>query len=283
MGLLDGKVAIVTGAGGGIGREDAILFAREGAKVVVNDPGCDRDGSGGGTRAEEVAAFIRDNGGQAVADLNAVGSFAAAEKIVATAVRSFGRLDVLVNNAGILRDRTLLKMTEQEWDDVQNVHLKGTFACSQAAARVMKDQPTGGRIINTTSVSGMLGIFGQSNYSSAKAGIYALTRVAATELKRYNINVNAIAPVAMTRMMQDLDGVKETLTAEVMGPRHVAPLALYLASEASAGITGQTFAIEGNHLFAYRVMNTHGAKKHGDNEPWTADEIAKAVNQVLYW
>jgi NAD(P)-dependent dehydrogenase (short-subunit alcohol dehydrogenase family) len=280
---LAGKVALITGAGGGIGREHALLFAREGARVVVNDLGCHRDGSGRSDAAEKVVAEIQALGGEAVASGEAVGTFAAAGRLVQTALDAFGRLDVLVNNAGILRDRTILNMTEEEWDQVLQVHLKGTFACLQAAARVMKDQPTGGRIINTSSSSGLLGQFGQANYGAAKIGIHALTRIAARELAKFKITVNAIAPIALTRMTQDLPGVKETWTAEAYGPQHVAPLVAYLASDAAAHITGQTFGVEGNHLFVYKMMTSHGATRRGRSEPWTIDEIGQSLEQIMSW
>src|SRR5580765_428935 len=175
MGLLEGKVAVITGSGGGIGRAEAMLFAREGASVVVNDLGGGRDGSGQSSNmADEVVAEIQAAGGKAVASYDSVSTPAGAEKIVKAAVDHFGRIDVLVNNAGILRDKSLLKMDEAMWDAVIAVHLKDTFLCTQAAAKIMVGQGGGGRIVNTTSVSGMMGNFGQTNYSAAKAGIYGL-------------------------------------------------------------------------------------------------------------
>src|SRR5512139_1074782 len=178
MGMLDGKVAVITGAGTGIGRAHALLFAKQGAKVLVNDTGAALDGSGGGDAADRVAAEIRAAGGEAIPNRTSVAGFEGANSIVNHAVEQFGRIDILVNNAGILRDRTLLKMNPEEWQAVLDVHLTGTFACLQAAARRMKDQGTGGRIINTSSSSGVLGNFGQINYGAAKAGIHAVTRIA---------------------------------------------------------------------------------------------------------
>jgi NAD(P)-dependent dehydrogenase (short-subunit alcohol dehydrogenase family) len=280
---LESKVAIITGAGGGIGRAHALLFAREGAKIVVNDLGCERDGTGQSDAAAQVVKEIQATGGEAVASGEAVGSFAAAARIVKSALYAFGRLDIFVNNAGILRDRTILKMTEEEWDKVLEVHLKGTFACMQAAARVMKEQGQGGRIINTSSSSGLLGLFGQSNYGAAKAGIYALTRIAAQELAKYNITVNAIAPAALTRMLETIPGVKGNVTEASLGPQWIAPLAAFLASDAAAGITGQTFGAEGNHLFTYRMMTSHGSKKRTSDELWTIDEIAQLLPQIMHW
>jgi NAD(P)-dependent dehydrogenase (short-subunit alcohol dehydrogenase family) len=247
MGCLDNKVAIITGAGGGIGRAYAVLFAQEGASVVVNDVGSARNGTGGdgSNSAACVVSEITESGGRAVANSDAVGSFETAEKIIQSAVDAFGQVDILVNNAGILRDRTVLKMTPDEWSLVLRVHLKGTFACLQAAARVMKAQGRGGRIINTSSSSGLLGNFGQANYGAAKAGVHALTRIAAQEFARHGITVNAIAPIALTRMTEDLPGRKESMTVEAMGPQHIAPLAAFLASEAGAAVTGQTFGNRG--------------------------------------
>jgi NAD(P)-dependent dehydrogenase (short-subunit alcohol dehydrogenase family) len=283
MGCLEGKVAVITGAGGGIGRAHALLFAREGARVVVNDVGCQRDGTGQSNAAERVVAEIRAHGGEAAANTEAVGTFAAAARIVQAAVDAYGRLDVLVNNAGILRDRTILNMTQEEWDQVIQVHLTGTFSCLQAAARVMKEQGTGGRIINTSSSSGLLGQFGQTNYGAAKAGIHALTRIAALELAKYGITVNALAPAALTRMLESVPRVKGTVTEETLGPHFVAPMAAFLASDAAAGITGQTFGVEGTHLFVYKMMTSHGASRRSGPEPWTVEEIARALPRIIDW
>jgi len=283
MGCLNGKVVVITGAGNGIGRSHAHLFAKEGAKVVVNDLGCNRDGTGQSNAAEDVVKEIHAMGGEAVANGEAVGTMEAGERIVNAALKAFGRIDALINNAGILRDRTILNMTEAEWDSVIQVHVKGTFACLRAAATVMKNQATGGRIINTSSTSGLLGNFGQANYGAAKAGIHALTRIAALELAKHNITVNAIAPMALTRMMADLPQVKATYTAETMGPHFISPLVVWLASDAAAHVTGQTFGIEGNHLFAYRMMTSHGATKVDSTQPWNVEEIGPAMQQILNW
>ena len=272
MGLLDGKVVVVTGAGGGIGRAEAKLLASEGAKVVVNDVGGARDGVGADdAAASAVVAEICAAGGEAVANFDSVATAEGAHRIVLAAVTAFGRLDVLVNNAGIVRDKSLMKMTEEMWDSVIAVHLKGTFLCTQAAAKQLMAQGEGGRIVNTTSVSGLLGNFGQANYAAAKAGIYGLTRTAAIELQKHRITVNAIAPIAKTRMTDDLpmfQGI-DTLT-----PEHIAPAVLFLASPLCADRTGQVLAVSGSRMYAYKVVEAKGKFKDG-NEVWTANEIAE--------
>ncbi|HUB09183.1 MAG TPA: SDR family NAD(P)-dependent oxidoreductase, partial [Myxococcales bacterium] len=216
--LLEGKVAIVTGAGGGIGREHALYFAKEGAKVVVNDLGGDRHGGGkGGEMAEKTVADIKAAGGEAVANYDSVSTREGADGILWTALSRYGKIDVLVNNAGILRDRTLVNMSDQDLNLVLDVHLKGTFYCMQAAARQMKVQGKGGRIVNTTSLSGLIGNFGQGNYAAAKGGIYSMTRVASMELAKMNVTVNAVAPVAVTRMTEDLPMMAQ-VNKEDLGP-----------------------------------------------------------------
>jgi NAD(P)-dependent dehydrogenase (short-subunit alcohol dehydrogenase family) len=282
MGMLDGKVAIVTGSGNGIGRAHALHFARHGAKVVVNDPGCDRHGEGVGDAADRVVREIDAAGGTAAAHKEAVGSFANAQRLVRFAVERFGKLDILVNNAGILRDRTILKMTPEEWTSVLDVHLNGTFTCLQAAARQMVEQGHGGRIISTSSSSGLLGNFGQSNYGAAKAGIYALSRIAAWELAKHRITVNAIAPAAITRMTEDLPGMRETAPG-TLGPEHIAPLVAYLASDRAAHITGHCFGVDGNHLCVYKMMTSHGVIKRRNAEPWELEELDVALDRVINW
>jgi NAD(P)-dependent dehydrogenase (short-subunit alcohol dehydrogenase family) len=270
MGLLDGKVAIITGSGGGIGRAHALLFAKEGAKVVVNDLGGARDGVGNDASAANVVVEeIKKAGGHAVANHDSVATSDGAGKVIAAAVSAFGRADILVNNAGILRDKSFLKMDEEMWDSA--VHLKGTVLCSQAFAKQVVSQGGGGRIVNTTSVSGMLGNFGQANYASAKAGIYGLTRTISIELQKHRITVNAIAPIAKTRMTEDLpmfQGV-DTLT-----PDHIAPTALFLASDLCADRTGHVLAVAGARLYAFKVIETPGKFKDEANGVWTAQEIA---------
>ena len=218
-GLLDGKVAIITGSGGGIGRAEALLFAKEGAKVVVNDVGGTRSGEGASSSmADAVVDEIKKAGGQAVAHHESIADARGAESLIKTAVDAFGRVDTLVNNAGILRDKSLLKLDESMWDAVIAVHLKGTFLCTQVFARQLVAQGGGGRIVNTTSVSGMLGNFGQANYAAAKAGIYGLTRTAAIELQKHRITVNCIAPIAKTRMTEDLPMMQSVDTTSTSRP-----------------------------------------------------------------
>jgi NAD(P)-dependent dehydrogenase (short-subunit alcohol dehydrogenase family) len=281
MALLEDKVAIITGAGTGIGRAHALLFAKHGARVVVNDTGAALNGTGSGDSAQTVVDEIRAQGGEAVADTHSVASFEGAEAIVATAVDAFGGVDVLVNNAGILRDRTLLKMTPEEWQAVIDVHLTGTFACLQAAARQMVSQGRGGRIINTSSSSGLLGNFGQANYGAAKAGIHALTRIASMELASKGITVNALAPNAFTRMTRDLPGMSNSSEAE-MGPQFMAPIVCYLASDQAANITGQTFGSNQNQLFIYKMMVSEGVNKRG-LDPWNPEQIGAVIQRVISW
>ncbi|HKO47660.1 MAG TPA: SDR family NAD(P)-dependent oxidoreductase [Polyangiaceae bacterium] len=278
MGLLDGKVTVVTGAGNGIGRASALLFAREGARVLVNDLGGARDGSGADTRsADAVVAEIRAAGGSAEASYESVTSKAGADAIIDKALSAFGRVDVLLNNAGILRDKTLLKMSQEEWQAVLDVHLTGSFFCTQAAAQKMKEQGSGS-IINTSSVSGMLGNFGQANYAAAKAGIYGLTRTASIELQRYGVRVNAVAPIAKTRLTEDLpmfEKIEDTLS-----PEHVAPAHLFLASNLSNDVTGVVLAVAGARMSVFKVVESPGKYKESDAGVWNAHEIADHFESI---
>jgi NAD(P)-dependent dehydrogenase (short-subunit alcohol dehydrogenase family) len=278
MGLLEGKVAIITGAGGGIGREHALLFAREGAKLVVNDLGSDRHGGGKGAEmADQVVAEIKGKGGDAVANYDSVATREGADGLVWSALNKFGKLDIVVNNAGILRDKTLLNMSEQEFDLLIAVHLRGTFLVTQAAARVLKAQGKGGRIVNTTSLSGLLGNFGQGNYAAAKGGIYSLTRTASIEFQRMGVTVNAIAPVALTRMTSDLQMFKG-MTPEQIGPQYIAPVAAFLASELAADITGTILGVQGPKVFLYKMIETEGVTREGG--PWSPAEIKERWNEI---
>ena len=277
MTLLTNKVVIITGAGGGLGRAHALLFAKEGAKLVVNDVGGTRDGAGAdASAAEKVAQEIKAAGGEAIAHGESIATAAGAEGLIARAVEAFGRVDVLVNNAGILRDKTFLKMDEAMWDAVIAVHLKGTFLCSQAAAKQMVAQGEGGRIVNTTSVSGMLGNFGQANYAAAKAGIYGLTRTMSIELQKHRITVNALAPIAKTRMTEDLPMFQGISS---MTPEHVSPAALFLASDLCGERTGYVLAAAGSRMYAFKVVETAGRFK--DDGAWTAREIADHWDAIV--
>ncbi len=280
MGLLEGKVAIITGSGGGIGRQHALAFAKEGARVVINDLGGDRTGTGRNLMtADKVVQEIKALGGQAAANFDSVSTTAGAEAIIKTAVQAFGRLDILVNNAGILRDKTLLKMEDELWDSVIAVHLRGTFACTRAAANVMKEQGTGGRIINTTSVAGLIGNFGQANYGSAKAGIYGFTRVAALELIKYGITVNAISPLAITRLTEDLPWAKAEGVQDLLDPKFISPAVVYLASDLAGDINGKIIGVQGRMIMAFMMRTTTGVTK--ETGEWTPQEIAQNIDKIL--
>ena len=256
MSFCEDRVCIVTGAGRGIGREYALMLAEHGAKVVVNDLGGARDGTGADLGpADEVVAEIRAAGGQAVANGDDVSDFAAAKRMIDQAIDEFGRLDVLINNAGILRDRMLVNMEEDEWDAVIQVHLKGTYAPAKHAAAYWRGLSKGGeavdaRLINTTSVSGIYGNPGQTNYGAAKMGIAAFTIIAARELGRYGITVNAIAPGALTRLTEDLGDGSERSEEEIArrSPRWIAPIVTWLASADSGDVTGRVFEASGRVL-----------------------------------
>ncbi len=253
--LCEGKIAIVTGAGRGIGREHALSLASQGAKVVVNDLGGNIDGSGGDlSPAEQVVQEIKGMGGEAIANGDSVSDWAGAERLINTAIETFGDLNIVVNNAGILRDRMLFSMSEAEWDAVINVHLKGTFAPSRFACVYWREQskagkPVSGRIINTTSVSGIYGNPGQTNYGAAKAGIASFTNIAALEMARYGVTVNAVAPVALTRMTEGLGPAPESdEDREKRSPRWIAPIVTWLASDEAAEVTGRVFEASGDVL-----------------------------------
>jgi NAD(P)-dependent dehydrogenase (short-subunit alcohol dehydrogenase family) len=250
--MCEGRICIVTGAGRGIGRAYALLLAHHGAKVVVNDFGGARDGTGADAGpAQDVVNEIKAAGGQAVAHVGDVSSLADATAMVQLAIDTYGGLDVLINNAGILRDRMLFSMAEDEWDSVIKVHLKGTWAPSRVASEYWRNQSKAGktndaRLINTTSVSGIYGNPGQTNYGAAKAGIATFSLIAAEELGRYGVTVNAIAPGALTRLTEDL-GLAEEMMAR-FSPDWVAPVVVWLASKQSAGVTGQVIESSGNVL-----------------------------------
>jgi NAD(P)-dependent dehydrogenase (short-subunit alcohol dehydrogenase family) len=280
MGLLEGKVAIITGAGGGIGRQHALLFAKEGAKVVVNDLGGDRHGGGKGSEmADAVVEEIKKAGGDAVANYDSVSTREGADGMLWSALNKFGKVDILVNNAGVLRDKTFLNMSDADWNLVFDVHMKGTYYCSQAVCRQLKVQNSGGRIINTTSVSGLMGNFGQANYSAAKAGIYGFTRTLSMEMARAKVTVNAIAPVAFTRMTEDLKMVQAIPNAkEMLAPEHISPVVLFLASDLAADITGTIVGVMGPKVSIYKMLETAGTTPKGSN--WTPQELRERWGEI---
>ncbi|HEX6238028.1 MAG TPA: SDR family oxidoreductase [Acidimicrobiales bacterium] len=274
MGICDGRVAIVTGAGRGIGREHSLLLAAQGAKVVVNDLGGGVDGSGRDVGpAQQVVDEIVAAGGEAVANTDDVSDWSGAENLVRTAIDSFGKLDVLVNNAGILRDRMLVNMTEEEWDSVIRVHLRGTFAPSRFAANHWRErskagEEVDGRLVNTTSPSGIYGNVGQSNYGAAKAGIASFTLIVAKELARYGVTANAIAPAALTRMTEDLAiGTLEGDARDQMSPKHIAPIVCWLASPLSAKVTGRVFDVTGRMLSVSEGWHRGPTIENPDHDP----------------
>jgi len=283
MGLLDGKIVIVTGAGRGIGRSEALALAAAGAKLVINDLGGALDGTGAEAMvADQVVKEIEAKGGSAVADYSDIGTLDGADTLLWTAVHKYGRADVLVNNAGIVRDRTLLNMSEADWDKVLNVHAKGTFLCSRAAARIMKTQGSGGVIINTTSMSGLVGNFGQINYGLAKAGIYAFTKIAAMELARYGIRVHAVCPNAYTRMTASLPGFKN-VTEDMLSPDAMSPVVVFLASDLAKNLSGRVIGSHGgtggSRVYEFKMNVASGFAKLGGLP--TVEEIAEHIDQIL--
>jgi NAD(P)-dependent dehydrogenase (short-subunit alcohol dehydrogenase family) len=257
--MLDGKIAVVTGAGRGIGRGEALELARYGAKVVVNDPGVEVSGEGQDRSvAEQVAKQIVAAGGEAVHHTEDVSTFDGAHSLVHTAIDTWGGIDVVVNNAGILRDKMIFNMTEDDWDAVIRVHMKHTFAVTHHASvwwreRAKAGQPVAGRVINTTSGSGLLGNPGQANYGAAKAGIAAFTVIVAQELYRYGVTVNAVSPAARTRMTETIGAAAPPQEGfDRMSPENIAPLVAYLASDDAQWITGQVFRIAGGSLGLYK-------------------------------
>lgn len=287
-GICEGRVVIVTGAGRGIGRAHALQFARHGARVVVNDVGAQLDGSGSSTGpAGEVVDAIRAAGGEAVANGDDVSSFEGAHHLVASAVDTFGRLDTLVNNAGIVRDRMIVTMGEDDWDAVIAVHLKGTFATTHHAgehwrARAKAGEAVDARIVNTSSGAGLAGSLGQANYSAAKAGIAAFTIVAAAELARYGVGVNAIAPSARTRMTETTFAEMMAEPAEgfdAMHPDNIPPLVVWLGSDDSAGVTGRVFELAGGMVSVAQGWLPGPSADKGTR--WEPAELGSVVRRLL--
>ncbi|MCZ6571327.1 MAG: SDR family NAD(P)-dependent oxidoreductase [Deltaproteobacteria bacterium] len=280
MGLLDGKVAIVTGAGGGLGREHALLLAQEGAAIVVNDLGGARDGTGAGSAmADQVVDEIKLAGGEAVANYESVTSVEGGEKILKTALDAFDQVDILINNAGILRDKTLSKMEESEWDSVVAVHLKGTYCVTRPVFKHMKERGAGGVIVNTSSTSGLVGNFGQTNYGAAKAGIAGFTRCLALEGKKYNIRVWGLAPVAVTRMTEDLAGMGNEESRAAMSPARVSPAVLYMVSDLSKDKTGRFLFAGGKRVAEIKIVMSDGLRK-GEGDI-SAQDIAQNEDKVF--
>jgi NAD(P)-dependent dehydrogenase (short-subunit alcohol dehydrogenase family) len=289
MGLLNGKVAVVTGAGRGIGREEARTLASEGAKVVVNDLGAGLHGEGGADvhPAQEVVELIKKDGGDAVVNGDDVSSWAGGKGLVEQAIDTFGSLDILVNNAGILRDKMSFNMDESDWDDVIRVHLKGHFAATHHAAVYWRNKAKSGddvtgRIINTSSEAGLFGNAGQANYAAAKAGIAALTLVEARELGKYGVTANAIAPRARTRMTETLfgsDGMSAEGGFDQWDPRNIANVVAFLAAPESADISGQIFVVFGADIFAMSAFTAVGQVTR--ETAWTPSELVAAKGELF--
>lgn len=280
-GLLDGKVAIITGAGGGLGEAYAKLFAKEGASVVVNDLGGARDGSGNGTSAaaQKVVDEIVAAGGKAVANGDDVSTMAGGENILKTALDAFGQVDILVCNAGILRDKTFGNITEQDWDLVVKVHLKGTYCCVMPVWKWMKDNGKGGSMVLTSSGSGLFGNFGQTNYGAAKAGIYGMVRVLAIEGRKYNIRVMCLAPGAYTRMTSDLPGRIGKEPDPMSLPENIAPGVLYMVSDLAAEHSGKTLGVTSRGVAEIKMLQSKG---FSPGRPYTAADVAENAESIFF-
>ncbi len=280
MGLLDGRVAVITGAGGGLGRSHALLLASEGASIVVNDLGGSRDGGGAGSSmADQVVEEIRAAGSEAVANYDNVATVEGGQNILKTALDAFERVDILINNAGILRDKSFPKTEEADWDSVIAVHLKGTYCVTRPIFTHMKERGQGGVIVSTTSTSGLLGNFGQCNYGAAKAGIAGFTRCLAIEGKKYGIRCWGLAPVAVTRMTNDLPGFDNEAVQEKMDPSHVSPAVLYMVSDLSKDKTGRFLFAGGNRVAEMKISMADGFRVDSGNI--SAQQIAENASEVF--
>ncbi|MEM2135399.1 MAG: SDR family oxidoreductase [Candidatus Jordarchaeaceae archaeon] len=294
--MLEGKVAIVTGAGRGLGREEALLLAKYGAKVIVNDMGGSHDGKGEfHGPADDVVNEIKKMGGEAAPNYENVANFQAAKRIIDQAISTFGKLDILVNNAGILRDKMIFNMEEEDFDAVIAVHLKGTFNCTRHAcnywrAQAKEGKPVAGRIINTASDAGLLYNPGQSNYGAAKAGIVAFTNIVAKEMAKYGVTANTVVPVARTRLTTEatpsiapIMSTPEEMTKkfgyDILGPQNLAPLVVYLASDDAKDITGRVIRLVGGTVFLLQAWHDVGeAKKNGT---WTPEELGPKLKELI--
>lgn len=283
MGLLDGKVVAITGAGAGIGKEHALLAAKEGANVVVNDLGGTRDGAGADAKvADQVVEEIKAAGGDAIGHYQDISETEGGDALIQAGIDKWGKFDALINNAGILRDRMSFNMTDDEWDLVVKVHMRGHFVCARAACRYFRQAgkegklPDGGAIVNTTSTSGLLGNAGQANYGAAKLGILGLSNTLALEYAKYNVRVNTIAPMALTRMTDDLPMAG---ALKVFTPKHISPCVIFLCSDAAAGINGQVFGVFGKFVQVWRLPRpVHYWEAAGDI--WDPSDIAKLADEI---
>src|SRR5262247_3792079 len=296
MSLLEGKVAIVTGSGRGIGREEALLMAKHGAKIVVNDLGAHFDGTGKATDspAQQVVNEIKAAGGEAVANGDSVTDFKAAKRIVECAIDSFGKLNIVVNNAGILRDRMIFNMGEDDWDAVIGVHLKGTFnmarhACEYWREEHKKGNQLNGRIINTASDAGLIGNVGQSNYGACKAAVAAMAIIIGQEMKKYGVTANAIAPVARTRLTVDATPSTAALMGQepkpgefdMFNPANIAPVVAWLASDDAAGVNGQVFRVGGRSVWPMKGWHSATRIKNERAAAWDAEALGKRIKEEL--
>ena len=291
MGALEGRVAIITGSGRGIGREHALLFAHEGAKIVINDLGGAIDGSGDDrTPAQQVVDEIKEMGGEAIANADNVADWEGGQRLINAAIEAFGDLHVLVNNAGILRDRVLVNMTEEEWDSVIHVHLKGHFVPTRWAAAYWREQTKAGQpvkasVINTSSTSGLLGNPGQTNYGAAKAGIAAFSQICAMELERYSVRVNAIAPAARTRMTEATPGLGDIVQApddpgkfDIWNPANISPLVAWLATE-DCPASGKVFFVQGGKVQNFQPWTLTESIDKDDR--WTIAELQTEMKKLV--